>query len=140
MEINELFGQEVLDVEAHNEIAFYIQKFQDFSGIQPVAVPPEFQGSLRDYQKQGLNWLNFLDEFNFGACLADDMGLGKTIQIIALILLQRQKKKAKHQPDCGSHFPPVQLASGSGQICAEHQNFHELWWQQTQGCQGNGSI
>ncbi|MEY3443401.1 MAG: hypothetical protein RLZZ519_1682 [Bacteroidota bacterium] len=93
MEINELFGQEVLDAEAHNEIAFYIQKFQDFSGIQPVAVPAEFQGSLRDYQKQGLNWLNFLDEFNFGACLADDMGLGKTIQIIALILLQRQKRK-----------------------------------------------
>ncbi len=93
MEINELFGQEVLDVEALNEIQFYTQKFQDFSGIKPVPVPSELQGTLRDYQKQGLNWLNFLDEFNFGACLADDMGLGKTVQIIALILLQRQKRK-----------------------------------------------
>ena len=44
---------------------------------------------LRDYQKQGLNWLNFLDDFEFGGCLADDMGLGKTIQIITFILSQR---------------------------------------------------
>jgi len=27
----------------------------------------------------------FLNEFNFGACLADDMGLGKTIQTLALL-------------------------------------------------------
>ncbi|RZJ78285.1 MAG: DEAD/DEAH box helicase, partial [Flavobacterium sp.] len=39
----------------------------------------------------GLNWLNFLDDFNFGACLADDMGLGKTIQVIAFILSQQEK-------------------------------------------------
>src|SRR5690606_11502482 len=38
-----------------------------------------------------LNWLNFLDEFNFGGCLADDMGLGKTIQILAFLLIQKEK-------------------------------------------------
>ena len=38
-----------------------------------------------------MNWLNFLDEFNFGGCLADDMGLGKTIQIITFILSQKEK-------------------------------------------------
>ena len=35
--------------------------------------------------------MNFLDDFNFGGVLADDMGLGKSIQIIAFILLQREK-------------------------------------------------
>ncbi|WP_315816195.1 DEAD/DEAH box helicase [Paraflavitalea speifideaquila] len=38
-----------------------------------------------------MNWLNFLDDLNFGGCLADDMGLGKSIQIIAFILSQRNK-------------------------------------------------
>nr|WP_305051091.1 DEAD/DEAH box helicase [Elizabethkingia bruuniana] len=46
---------------------------------------------LRTYQREGLNWLNFLDSHNFGGCLADDMGLGKTVQIIAFILSQREK-------------------------------------------------
>ena len=30
-----------------------------------------------------MNWLIFLRNCGFGACLADDMGLGKTIQMIA---------------------------------------------------------
>ena len=49
------------------------------------------KAELRDYQREGVNWLNFLDDFNFGGCLADDMGLGKTIQIIAFILSQGEK-------------------------------------------------
>ncbi|WP_312207738.1 DEAD/DEAH box helicase [Empedobacter sp.] len=56
-----------------------------------IAVSPDLKAVLRDYQREGLNWLNFLDGFNFGGCLADDMGLGKTLQIIAFILSQRQK-------------------------------------------------
>ncbi len=59
--------------------------------LNPIEVPKELKTSLREYQKDGLNWLNFLDEFGFGGCLADDMGLGKTVQIIAFILSQRNK-------------------------------------------------
>lgn len=44
-----------------------------------------FNGVLRDYQKVGYDWLGFLYEHRFGACLADDMGLGKTIQTIAFL-------------------------------------------------------
>ncbi|MDR0864764.1 MAG: DEAD/DEAH box helicase [Candidatus Symbiothrix sp.] len=40
---------------------------------------------LRTYQKQGFYWLNHLQKFNFGGCLADDMGLGKTLQTITLL-------------------------------------------------------
>ena len=57
-----------------------------------TVAPPELKTTLRHYQQQGLNWLNFLDDIGFGGCLADDMGLGKTIQIIAFILLLRSKK------------------------------------------------
>ena len=44
------------------------------------------RGELRDYQKRGVEWLQFLTEHGFGALLADDMGLGKTIQVIAWVL------------------------------------------------------
>ncbi len=53
--------------------------------------PENFKGSLRPYQVKGLSWLAFLDQFDLGACLADDMGLGKTIQLLALLLHERNE-------------------------------------------------
>ena len=47
---------------------------------------PGFDGTLRDYQLRGVEWISFLTDNGFGALLADDMGLGKTIQTIAWIL------------------------------------------------------
>jgi non-specific serine/threonine protein kinase len=58
--------------------------------LPQVEQPPDFVGWLRPYQLVGLRWLAFLEGFGLGACLADDMGLGKTIQLIALLLLERQ--------------------------------------------------
>lgn len=49
-------------------------------------LPDNFNGNLRGYQKVGFNWLKVLDKYNFGGILADEMGLGKTIQLIALLL------------------------------------------------------
>eukprot|EP00939_MAST-03C_sp_MAST-3C-sp1_P003838 g3838.t1 len=39
---------------------------------------------LRDYQRQGAEWLNALCSNGMSGILADEMGLGKTIQVIAL--------------------------------------------------------
>jgi superfamily II DNA or RNA helicase len=62
------------------------------AGAMPVLGQPEgFIGTLRPYQEVGLSWLAFLDQFGLGACLADDMGLGKTIQLIALLLAEREQ-------------------------------------------------
>lgn len=57
-------------------------------GLVPeAALPPRgFRGTLREYQREGLGWLRWLEEVNFGGCLADDMGLGKTVQVLALLL------------------------------------------------------
>jgi SNF2 family DNA or RNA helicase len=55
------------------------EKLHGFAGIQALDPPKEFVGELRGYQKEGLGWFHFLDEFGFGGCLADDMGLGKTV-------------------------------------------------------------
>lgn len=43
----------------------------------------QVNATLRNYQKEGVKWLNYLYENNLGGCLADDMGLGKTLQTIA---------------------------------------------------------
>ena len=90
-EMNELFEKEVLSKEIERELSTYETKLAKIEDIPDVPVPEELNATLRDYQRQGLNWLNLLDDFNFGGCLADDMGLGKTIQVIAFILSQRQK-------------------------------------------------
>jgi SNF2 family DNA or RNA helicase len=90
--VAEMYEAEILTREVQEQIAFLQSRFADFESIDPIAVPSGLQATLRDYQKEGLNWLNFLDDFGFGGCLADDMGLGKTIQIIAFILSQREKQ------------------------------------------------
>jgi SNF2 family DNA or RNA helicase len=90
-EISDLFEKEMLNEEVQNEISAYHKQFSKINNRSEVAIPAELQAELRDYQREGLSWLNFLDDFNFGGCLADDMGLGKTIQIIAFILSQREK-------------------------------------------------
>jgi SNF2 family DNA or RNA helicase len=89
--IDYLYEDFMLDASAKLELQHFKNKIEGKNSIEDIAVPTQLKADLRPYQKEGLNWLNFLDEFNFGACLADDMGLGKTIQIIAFILSQREK-------------------------------------------------
>lgn len=67
------------------------KEWQNFKGIKPVAAPRGFVGQLRDYQREGLGWFKFLQQFKFGGCLADDMGLGKTVQVLALLESRRNQ-------------------------------------------------
>ena len=56
-----------------------------------VSEPVGFKGKLRDYQREGLGWMKFLQDFRYGGCLADDMGLGKTVQVLAML-------QGRHRP------------------------------------------
>ena len=67
------------------------KKLAGFAGIEAIDAPPGFGGTLRGYQREGLGWLGFLEEFGLGGCLADDMGLGKTVQVLALLLARAQR-------------------------------------------------
>lgn len=66
-------------------------KLNDFNGVAEVAIPKSLKAELRDYQKEGLNWLQFLREYNLGGILADDMGLGKTVQTLAHLLIEKDE-------------------------------------------------
>ncbi|KAM7286817.1 transcription activator BRG1 isoform X1 [Ixodes scapularis] len=50
-------------------------------------------GSLKEYQVKGLEWLVSLYNNNLNGILADEMGLGKTIQTIAVITYLMEKKR-----------------------------------------------
>lgn len=51
--------------------------------------PSFVDGTLREYQVQGLNWLISLHENSISGILADEMGLGKTLQTIAFLAYLR---------------------------------------------------
>ena len=67
------------------------KQLANFKGIEAVTAPKSFTARLRDYQQQGLNWLQFLRRYEFGGILADDMGLGKTVQTLAHLSLEKQQ-------------------------------------------------
>ena len=65
------------------------EQLKAFRSIAPADPPASFVGTLRDYQRDGLGWLDFLRSHHFGGCLADDMGLGKTVQVLAMLESRR---------------------------------------------------
>jgi len=69
------------------------QQLQEFDGIADIPPPKGFQTELRGYQQIGLNWLQFLRQYNLGGILADDMGLGKTVQTLAHLLYEKEQNR-----------------------------------------------
>ncbi|HEV2613118.1 MAG TPA: DEAD/DEAH box helicase [Gammaproteobacteria bacterium] len=66
-------------------------KFASYLKQSKLNLPKNFQGELREYQQEGVRWLQFLKEMGFGGVLADDMGLGKTVQLLAHLLIEKTK-------------------------------------------------
>ena len=94
------------------------------------------RGTLRPYQRAGVEWLHLLTQLRLGACLADDMGLGKTIQLLSLLLVLKREaqkpakgKKSKVEGELSGPKPPdsARLALGKlvgrdRQICARTES------------------
>jgi len=79
------------------------EQFRSFAGVSAADEPAGFRGRLRDYQKEGLGWLKFLEDFRFGGCLADDMGLGKTVQLLAAL----EHRRAESEAEADEHRPSL---------------------------------
>ncbi len=63
----------------------------------PVSEPPkQLRTELRDYQRDGLNWMQFLCQMQLNGILADDMGLGKTVQALAHLLKEKEQGRLEH--------------------------------------------
>ena len=72
------------------ELAEVARRLDEFEQILPARPPAGLKAELRDYQRLGLGWLQFLREAGFGGILADDMGLGKTVQTLAHVLAEKE--------------------------------------------------
>lgn len=73
-----------IQIERDESFQKLIQQFhQHTQHLYPLT--PYYNQLLRDYQKEGYQWLRTLYELGFNGVLADDMGLGKTLQVIALL-------------------------------------------------------
>ena len=66
--------------------------------LEPIPLGDKLEGTLRDYQKQGVYWMRFLERSGFCGILADEMGLGKTLQTLTWLQLQRESDDAQEAP------------------------------------------
>jgi superfamily II DNA or RNA helicase len=94
LHFNDLLNDPSLRWKGADELKKLNQKLRDFSGIETVELPKGLNATLRDYQKQGLDWLQFLRSYQFNGVLADDMGLGKTIQALANLQIEKESGRA----------------------------------------------
>jgi SNF2 family DNA or RNA helicase len=76
---------QALDAPPPPELAGLAPLIDGFTEIPPATLPAGLQAVLRDYQRQGVDWLCLLRDAGIGALLADDMGLGKTLQTLCAI-------------------------------------------------------
>ena len=67
-------------------------------GIEPVSIGDRLEGILRPYQKEGVEWLRFLEKGGYCGILADEMGLGKTVQTLVWLQLERVMESARNLP------------------------------------------
>jgi len=77
------------EVDRNSTLSEMLSKLQDKQQFEPIENPPQLNGTLREYQKRGVAWLQYLESLGLNGCLADDMGLGKTVQIIARLVNER---------------------------------------------------
>ena len=88
-----------IEVEYDETLGKMMAGLRDRRQLEPIENPPQLQATLREYQKRGVSWMQYLEQLGLNGCLADDMGLGKTMQTIARLVLERE----------GEEMPPPTL-------------------------------
>jgi TATA-binding protein-associated factor len=63
----------------------FIAQLLDPHKVEPFTIPVAIKATLRSYQQEGVNWLNFLNKYHLHGILCDDMGLGKTLQTLCIV-------------------------------------------------------
>jgi superfamily II DNA or RNA helicase len=86
-----------VDVEAAPE---WLKQAQAQNRAEKIEAEPlgSLDPVLRDYQKQGVYWLRFMERSGFCGILADEMGLGKTLQTLTWLQMERVNERARGRP------------------------------------------
>lgn len=72
-----------------------LQQLTTIKTLPEVEIPQGLHTQLRDYQHQGVNWIQTLRVNQLGGVLADDMGLGKTVQTLAHLQYEKEQGRLK---------------------------------------------
>jgi superfamily II DNA or RNA helicase len=83
-------------LEAPKALLGFTRRLREAAARASTTVPKGVQATLRDYQREGLRWLNALGEAGVGGVLADDMGLGKTLQLLTHLMALHESGRLKH--------------------------------------------
>ncbi|MDD2240440.1 MAG: SNF2-related protein [Kiritimatiellae bacterium] len=88
-----------VDVEAPPTWLETAARHNRLETMAPEPLDPTLARLLRPYQKEGIQWLRFLQHNRFGGILADEMGLGKTLQALVWLsmALAEQPRETRKQ-------------------------------------------
>jgi TATA-binding protein-associated factor len=75
----------------------FIEQLLDNSKVEPFELPIKINAELRQYQKDGISWMAFLNKYNLHGILCDDMGLGKTLQTICIVASDIEIRKRLYE-------------------------------------------
>ena len=87
-------GDDGVELTADKSFQNLSGRIKNFSRIETIKQTKTFKGKLRNYQIDGLSWMNFLHKYELGGILADEMGLGKTVQTLAFLMYQKEGRSA----------------------------------------------
>ena len=93
-----LAGLEGLGIETPKGLEKLKKRLENFSKVEELDEPPELRATLRDYQKDGFRWMQFLARHGLHGILADDMGLGKTLQTLAHLMAEKASGRSGGRP------------------------------------------
>jgi SNF2 family DNA or RNA helicase len=121
----------------------FIKNLSNPSLISSKTNPPsKLKITLREYQKEGFQWLIFLQENGLHGALCDDMGLGKTLQTLCALVYSLEQGQSNlpslvvcpssltvhWQRECKTYFPhlKVEIYLGKDRRCIwnKPQNFN----------------
>jgi SNF2 family DNA or RNA helicase len=97
-------GLRLLDLGDEQKVFTFEESFRKFlenlsnPKKEEFPIPKSLEMVLRDYQKQGYQWMKTLASYGFGGILADDMGIGKTLQSITFIVSVLSVLRDKETP------------------------------------------
>ncbi|USN44455.1 MAG: DEAD/DEAH box helicase [Candidatus Woesearchaeota archaeon] len=80
---------ETVSIRQNTEYKELLQEVEGKRPLVDIALPLEVDSLLRDYQKEGVYWIHFLQKYGFGGILADEMGLGKTLQALTVLAMNK---------------------------------------------------